>query len=565
MKIVFFSVHAAIWPHALPENRLVNELRNAGHDITYVTCNRAFHGHCTSMSAFGYEPSLPPERKDEVCRSCLHSESILTKGNRARHIHLSSYLTEADEQAVEELAASVSADAYLGTEWNGVPIGKIATYELFLKYKKMSTVLVGEEWDYYQIYLKNSMRSGLAFDKILHEIKPDVVFFYSPQYAVNGVAAALAAKHGATPYFLEGSSNNAERYQALRVWDWSKNGLLNPALLHWAEAERRVSENDVARIKSHFDELFAGKSFAAYSSPRTAEFSSRAFFAVPQGAKLLLATLSSFDEAFAAVMIDKFPASKLKSEVFENQFEWIEKTFAYIDGREDIFLIVRVHPRDYPNKRESVQSEQAAHWERVLEKRPRNVAINWPQQNISLYNIFSDIDGLLTGWSATGVEALAFGIPVVTYDRGLPSYPAEIHMTGRSEPEYYANIERALQAGRSPENAVAAFKWLAITFSMGTVIISREYWADKALAFAKRHLKLKPETLAKLDAALLRYHARQPMPFRRDAARFRALVTSKAPDLIGVAVKQRPPLSAAAISRKVMRQLRKLRFAEGNR
>ena len=397
MRIVFFSVHAAIWPHALPENRLVRELMEAGHEITYVTCNRAFRDHCTSMSAYGYEPSLPDYRKDEVCRACVKNADILAAGNGARHIQLASYVTEDDEREVEAFAARVSAGAYLDAVWEGIPIGKLASYELFLKYKKMSTVLLEDEWDYFQTYLKNSLRSGLGFKKILAEIKPDVVFCYSPQYAVNGVSAELAVKSGATVYFEEGSSNNAERYQALRVWDWGKNGLLNPALLHWHEGESRVSGTDVARVNGHFDELFAGTSFAAYSSPLQSDFSSREFFEVPEGAKLLLATLSSFDEAFAAVVIEKFPQSKLKSNVFKNQFEWIEKTFDYIEGRDDIFLVVRVHPRDYPNKRESVQSEQAAHWEKILAKRPKNVAINWPQQNISLYNILSDIDAVLTG------------------------------------------------------------------------------------------------------------------------------------------------------------------------
>ena len=118
---------------------------------------------------------------------------------------------------------------------------------------------------------------------------------------------------------------------------------------------------------------------------------------------------------------------------------------------------------------------------------------------------------------------------------------------------------------RSTEHVIAAYKWLAITFSMGTVLISRRYWADKALDFVKRHFKLKPETAAKLDAALLRFHARQAMPDREDAARLRALVETKAPDLIGIAIARRPPLSLDTVAKAVMGQLKHLRFAGGKR
>jgi hypothetical protein len=147
---------------------------------------------------------------------------------------------------------------------------------------------------------------------------------------------------------------------------------------------------------------------------------------------------------------------------------------AYVAGRDDLFLIVRVHPRDYPNKRDPLQSEQAALWEKMFESRPGNVAINWPQDKIALYPLFGQVDAVLTGWSATGTEALGFGIPVVTYDRLLPSYPSDVHFTGESEAEYYANIEKALATGHGEQHMRHGLRWLAASFSMGTVRVPPE-------------------------------------------------------------------------------------------
>jgi hypothetical protein len=536
---MFFSVNSAIWVHSLPENRLLRELQKAGHEISYVTCAKAFRDHCTSMSAFGYESSVSDDVKSETCRICIGNAKMLAEANQAYHLTLASYINDEDEKEIDDFVADFTIENYLTKRWNGIDVGKIASYEIFLKYKKLSVTLSDDQWAFYLIYLKNTLRSGLAFSRIFEQTKPEIVFCYSPQYAVNGIAAEIAIQRGATVYFIEGSSNNAERYEALRIWDWGRNGLVNPGLMHWDEAKLRVTAEDSSRINGHFKELFAAKSFAVYSSAVQDHFSTRQHFGVPDGAKLLLLTLSSFDEAFAAVAINKFPVTKLKSHVFENQFEWVQKTLAYVKGRADLFLIVRVHPRDFSNKREEVQSEQARLWDEILRTYQKNVAVNWPQDNISLYNMLQDVDALLTGWSATGVEALAFGIPVVTYDKALPSYPSEIHLTGDSEVTYYSNIEIAVTRGRRIDHAIAAYQWLAVSFSMGTLRIDQKSWVERIVAFLKRSLPLSTETNAKLDRGLLRYQLRRGLPIRSEAAALRQLVDNKASDLIEIAVSRR--------------------------
>jgi hypothetical protein len=534
MKILFYSLHAGIWPHALPENRLVCELAERGHETVYVSCTRSFPKHCTTYSAFLLPVNAPRAAKDQVCATCVRNARTLTAGSGARHLQLKHYLQPQDDARIDALVADVTRENYLDFTYEGVEVGRIVTYELFLQYKKMSPRLNDEEWEYYRIYLRNSLLSLIGFIRIYTQEKPDAVFFYSPQYDVNGVAAAHVIRQGSRAYFIEGSSSNAERYSALRVWDWGVHGLVNPALSHWDTAKHLVTEEDARRVTGHFLELLRGRSFAVYSEPVKNGFSLRARFGVPDGAKIVLATLSSFDEAYAAYMIGKFPERKVKSPVFRDQFEWIQKTIAHVANRPDIFLIVRVHPRDYPNKRDPRQSEQAALWEKMFEARPANVAINWPQDKLSIYSIFGQVDAVVTGWSATGTEALAFGVPVVTYDRFLPSYPADIHLTGESEAEYLANIDRALQCGRSLANAQNAYRWLAASFSQGTVRIPPpqtigEYWPT-ALSF-----RIVRKIARLLFGHLVRRHdAKQRMALAGDAERLDALISQHAASLYDV-------------------------------
>jgi len=134
-----------------------------------------------------------------------------------------------------------------------------------------------------------------------------------------------------------------------------------------------------------------------------------------------------------------------------------------------------VHPRDFPNKRETFRSEQSFMLEDLLEHVPANAHVNWPAEGVSLYELLEDTDAILTGWSVTAMEALVLGIPVVTYDANLPSYPPDIQYTGRSEAEYYANIDRALADGWRLENAIKGFRWLAYNFVTCTVTVSEGF------------------------------------------------------------------------------------------
>lgn len=525
MKVLFYSLNAAIWPHALPENRLVRELTGRGCETVYVSCGSTFPVHCTSYSASSMPPDAPRAAKNKVCRACNRNADILAQANGARHLVLKNFLTAEDEQRIDALMAGVTRDNYADFRFEDVDVGLATTYELFLLFKKMSTRLNDYEWDYYRIYLRNSLQSLIGFSRIYAQEKPDIVFFYSPQYGANGVCAAYAGLQGASVYFVEGSSSNSERYKALRIWEWGAHGLVNPALRHWQTVKDKVSVSDVRRVRGHFDELLDAKSFAVYSAPVAKHFRLRQHFSIPDTAKILLATLSSFDEAYAAFVIGKFPARKVQSPVFTNQFEWIKSTIARLGGRDDVHVIIRVHPRDYPNKRDPRQSEQAALWEEMFGELPSNIVVNWPQDGISLYNMLAQVDAVITGWSATGTEALAFGVPVVTYDRHLPSFPADIHFTGESEEAYYANIEMALDRGHGPDLAAGALRWLAASFSMGTVQITPAsppfgfQWPRTLLNRVVRKL-----VNMLMETPMMRRNAAQGFATQEDADRFHDLV-----------------------------------------
>lgn len=467
-RILSFMPFVGIWPHAVAEAQLLKLLREPDFDRHILTCGRGLPNFCTVMESHGKTPGSSAAVLDRTCDRCCTDARIVARSTDARHHTLSDFTLESDEAWIQSQLEVVDANTYLALELGGVPIGRIAAYETLIKFKKASSALSDNEFSYYLETLGNCLVTLLAGGRALAAIQPNLVLVYSPQYGVPGVMASLARGAGCRVIFVEGSSNIAERYSAVRLWDWGEFGLVNPAVDAWGDRTERDRSVDFDRALNHVEELSASRSFSVYST-KARGASARAHFGIDSHSPIVVAAVSSYDEAYSAVVIGGFPEKKFRSHVFVDQFDWIRSLVAWANERPEISLVIRLHPRDFANKREGHQAEQATVWSAVLADHPANVFVDHPSEAFPLHDLLSEATVLTTGWSATAIEAMLEGIPVVTYDECLPSYPREIHSTGESPSEYFANLDKALLQGRTHTHREAALEWLTYNYVEGTV------------------------------------------------------------------------------------------------
>ncbi len=476
MRILFFAPHTALWVHAVPEAYLARGLAECGHQIDYLTCGRA-QTYCAPMTARRLEPGCSKEQRSRICKACEAGANAVSRVYSFEMDSLSRHLTQQDREDCEEIAADAARRRTLDTAMLGVNVGRLALYEFTLAYKKMSTELTVEQWRDYEIYLANALVTLRSFSRYLESSRPDAILTFSPQYSNNNSCMQYAIAQGVKVMFIESGTNLSHRLGTMRVWDWGVHRLVNPALKYWgATGQHPVNAGSARAVSEHFRQLLSGQHFAVFSSPYAGDgVGIRQRWGVKPQQRVLLMTLSSYDEAYAAFLIDGFPREKVFSDVFRTQAEWVRATIEWVKSRPDLFLVIRVHPRDFPNKREQVQSEQSLMLEHLLRQAPGNVHVNWPSEGVSLYELLEDAEVILTGWSVTAMEGLVLGIPVVTYDERLPSYPRDIMYTGRSEEAYYENIKQALIDGWQLKNVINGFRWLAFNFITCTVTVSDRF------------------------------------------------------------------------------------------
>jgi hypothetical protein len=473
-EILFFTPNVALWVHTVPEYFLAKGLKSLGNNVRYLSCGRA-QSYCASMTAAGLDPSLDAGDGDRICDSCTAGASIIKEKGGMPLDFLSEYLTSADRNECEALVAKALKNRSLDTELMGINVGRLALYELVLMHKKMTLELSVNQWGDYCVYLYNALIALMGFSKYFDLNKPSILVAFSPQYSNISPVMQHAINMGCKAFFIESGTNISDRLGTMRIWDWDKHKLVNPALLEWPGVENfKVTEYSAKKVGDHYNELLGGLHFSVYSSSGHSDENLYEKWGITADQKVLIATLSSYDEAYAAHVIGGFPVDKVFSGIFRTQHEWIKSLISWVENHPEFFLIIRVHPRDFPNKRELIKSEQAHVLADILTSLPNNIYVNWPSESISIYEIFGIVDVVLTGWSVTAIEALVLGIPVVVYDIKLPSYPSDIVYSGESESEYYDSIVRAVAVGWSFMHVVSGFRWAAFNFSTSVVSISEK-------------------------------------------------------------------------------------------
>ena len=542
MRVLFFSPHAGIWPHSFPEALVADAIRATPAELVYVTCGGALDSFCVTMAAHRLTAVSPRAEKQAVCNRCRATRDRLRRGFGFTSYDFETVLTDTDRLRIETILADANPDEIERLLVDGVQVGRATYYEFLIERKKTRLELTLEEWHAFRPRLANTLRSAIAAGRILDRERPDVVVAYNSLYSVNAVWRAHADLRGIPFYFVHGGLSLVDRLQHVVVGRDTTLEFWTRLVAAWPRyRDLPCNEAELNHVTEHFLQLFQGTSVFAYSAPKSAVAENvRGRFGVKRSQQLLVATMSSYDEYVAAAAVGGVPDPSTL--LFPTQLAWLRALVAWVHDRPELFLLVRVHPREFPNKRDGLKSEHALALERELTKLPDNVRVNWPTDDLSIYDVAEQADAFLNAWSSAGKEMTLLGLPVVTYCPTVLQYPAELNYVGTTHASYFAAIEQALRDGWSFERIRGAYRWCVLEFVRGLADIRDGFaWSE-----------LTPQTLLErirnllLSPPAVRQHIdlwRRPQ-LLVEQPRLSQLVTSGAPTLLDTAP---PPRHAVTV------------------
>lgn len=477
------------------------------------------------MSARGLSAESSRHAKAVACRSCNRRRKVLESEFCFVDHALEDGLTSDDLASIQALLTEVTPKTWFDMLIDDIPIGRYAAYEFFLTYKLNSHVIPAELWDTYLGHLKNALIAHAAMTRLFDSVKFDAILVYNGLYSTNRVVTKLGQQRGIPSWAMHAGSHVVDKFCTLCMYDADLLPVLSFKSDEWSRIrEIPLCPDDVQLVQRHIAEIVRGRNLFVYSTGvgRITQVELRERLGIPTDRKVLLATMSSGDEIVAARLVGLFPEVPDTSSVFENAADWIRFLVKECEQRPDLHLVVRVHPREFPNKREGQRSQNSYELEHVLSNLPSNVTVNWPSDEISLYDLIPVVDVVLNSTSSAGLELSAFGLPVVLHDsQYMLAYDPGIHSIVRNRHDYMAAVDAAIREGRSLENSRRSFRWWAFVFRNLAVDISEGFsYPSNGYLIAENSVK------ARVVNTALGFAVRVAPPVReiRDARRRQPLV-----------------------------------------
>jgi hypothetical protein len=466
---------------------IAESLQQDGHEIVYVGCGGLLNSHCVSMSAAAVPFEAPPSAKERVCRVCRKTEKVIRSQLRLDGPDLVDLATLEDLSFAEATLGAADPSTWPLLVQDGAEVGKIALYEMLIQSKRGALEFDPAELARYRANLKNVIVVARITQRILDTVKPDRIVMYNALYSVHRAVCRLAELRGIPQYYLHAGDNLSVRLRTLVL-------ARNHAFHHyqylrnqWSKFKGRPCPSDaMAAATNHLLEMARGRSIWAYSTAPKGRVDLRREFNIAADQKVICATMSSDDERFGGEVAGVL--TPVKSALFSTQVDWIKALIEYVKTRPELFLLVRVHPREFPNRRERVLSDHAKTLQDALSTLPPNVRANWPTDGTSLYDLATITDVFANAWSSAGREMAWLGLPVVLYSTELCLYPPELNYVGTTEPEYFQQIEKALADGWSVETIRRTYRWSAVDLFYATLDISDAFSVDEHGPYLRRVL-----------------------------------------------------------------------------
>lgn len=471
MKVLFYVPYSNIWLHSSVEAVLADQLSRDGHDVIVVRCKGLLNHFCPAMSEAGLHQDSESSKREQICSKCIARGNNIDSEYRFNSISLDSYSNSSDVEIINTWKSKLRNEKWADFEVGNIPLGRIAAYEFLLTNKLNSRIIPTNLWPHYLGQFINTANTYLSMQRLILDQKPEGIIVHNSLYSSNRVVVKIAEKLD-IPTFHLGVGTDLKHYgDSFSLYSSIQDEIeLNTSDGWKLVSSQPLTEERIKPVIENFLQAAKSKSAFTYSSKVEGTKPSELFSHLGMGKDLpvCVALLSSADERFAADLVGALPYSlaELDTLNFNSQIDWVKYLIDLFSKRDDIQLVIRVHPRLFPNKREKVLSEAGKALKEAFSELPDNVTINWPEDNIALYDLAQITDVCLNATSSAGGELLALGIPVVCHEpERLFSYPREFNIVPAGISDYESAIDEALRQGWTYTNTLNAFRWKAFQFN----------------------------------------------------------------------------------------------------
>jgi hypothetical protein len=432
------------------------------------------------MAANRLTTSSSRMERGATCKNCRSNAMTVVAPTDYQTVFLEDYLSSQDVSEFELMLEGVTKSNWSTFEIEGIPIGRYSAYISLLQHKLLDVTQSESSWSEYKAELFNSLVTFRAVSRILSDVNPSHSVVYNPLYPANRIFSVLSENHGSKLIGISAGAYVPSRYESVALYPHvSSSQTLTESQVIAEELKDELTVREIQLVSLYLRSLITASDPWIYSSRMSSRDDSvtRQKLGILEGTPIATVLLSSPDETRASVVVGAEHARRgNKSQPDISAFVEMVKTAASM--RPEIHFIFRVHPRMFPNKRESVVSSDVVQILKELEDLPVNCTVNTPNQEVSLYELIAISDMALNQSSSAGLEFLSLGVPVINCDpetQGI--YPPEfgLQVSMGDHQALVAALDQAIHIGSSLDFSIQAFRWYGVTLLRALLPLSDTY------------------------------------------------------------------------------------------
>jgi hypothetical protein len=316
-------------------------------------------------------------------------------------------------------------------------------------------------WNQYINLIKICALNILWIERVINRGEPKGILVVNSNYSINRSVCKKAEQHGISWYSISGGGSLRYTWETMMFTRKSMDKHRIAVCRNWEKSSsyRILDSDEIHQVTDHFDELLMAKNAHAYSAPINAGNIDALIKKTTTYKRVILASLSSPDERLASLYsgLREFPETS--EYLFPSQMDWLDFLIDKTRNDPDTALIIRVHPREFPNKREGQLSKNAQKLQEKLVNLPKNIIPNWPSDDISFYELLNRVDLVLTCWSTTLIEASLFGCPIVLPKDPIEYYQPMADYVADNKNSYWEKILEFSTQDWSLARCIKTFRW----------------------------------------------------------------------------------------------------------
>jgi hypothetical protein len=400
------------------------------------------------------------------------------------------------QKQIDLLLANVNISNWHNFEFDGFPFGRYSAYETLLTHKLPTADIPEQLWPFFKANLFSCLETYFSLLKILRAEDFEELVVYNFLYSANRSAAAAAEKMRIPVKSLQANGPMNDIYSRYLIYPASnKYFSLNSSSLWLKEKRKRLNLKSILLVHRHLNAIFQAKNVWVYS--KKAEEISREKLCqklgISEDKEVVLLTTSSQDELFAFNFVGLVESNDFSSqELFPDTTSWIKYTIELFRDLPDRTLVIRLHPREFANRREGINSESGRKLVDYLNSvdLPANVVINTPNQEVSLYQLAPVTSLLINGTSSVGAEFASLGIPsICVFPTDLRSYPSLLSIVPNCLQEYQLLLKLDYGDLYDRKFVVDSYKWINFRYLSVTQGISTISRIRNRLLFSRLYRK----------------------------------------------------------------------------